>query len=132
MTSVLDTSSVGMALNHSSKAFDANLQIIPSGTSQTNATASSALEIGRGLIDADLVIDVDTSTGVNAVAIQFSATADFATPVAGPSIAIPASMVGKLILPFRNSKANEAPYPYMRILPTVGTTLTIGAFVAKK
>ena len=132
MTSVLDTSTLGMQLNHSSKTFDALLQIVAPGTAQTTATASAVLEIGRGLVDADLVLDVDASTGVNSVAIQFSTDAAFTTPVNGPSIAIPASMVGKVILPFRNSKANEAPYPYMRILPTVGTTLTIGAFVAKK
>lgn len=132
MTSVLDTSTLGMQLNHSSKTFDALLQIVAPGTSQTNATASAVLEIGRGLVDADLVLDVDASTGVNSVAIQFSTDAAFTTPVAGPSIACPAGVTGKIILPFRNSKANEAPYPYMRIMPTVGTTLTLGAFVAKK
>lgn len=132
MTSVLDTSTMGMQLNHSSKTFDALLQIIAPGTSLTNATASAALEIGRGFVDADVVLDVDVSTGSNSIAIQFSTDSAFTTPVAGPSIALPAGVTGKVILPFRNNKASEAPYPFMRLMPTVGTALTLGAFVAKK
>lgn len=122
-----------MLANHSSKTFDVALQIVASGTSLTTETATAVLNLGPGFVDADLVLDVDLSTGAtNAIALQFSTTEAFTTVVAGPSVAIPASATGKVIVPFRNSKSNEAPYAFMRLMPTVATALTLGAFVAKK
>lgn len=130
--SVFDNTYAGIPGNHAGKTFDKLLELVPNGTVQTDATASAAIEIGTGLIDADLVIEVTLSTGSNAVAIQFSDTADFATTHAGPRQTIPADYTGKVVLPFRNSYANEGPKAFMRVVPTVGTALTIGAFVAKK
>lgn len=122
---------LGMPGNHTGKTFDKFLELVPSDSSITTGTTSTVVEVGTGLIDADLVLDVTEVTGDNTVAIQLSADAAFTTPVVFATATIPA-VAGRIIFPFRNVGGNEKPYGFVRLSYTVGGTLKMGAFIAKK
>lgn len=117
--------------NHTGKTFDKALELFATGATLTDATASSVVHLGPGLVDADLVLNVLSVTGAdNAVTVQLSDSAAFGTPVNGVSIKLPADTAGTIILPMRNMVAGS-PMAYVRLMPA-GTGLKMGAFIAKK
>lgn len=120
---------LGMPGNHSGKIFDKELELAASDSSVAT-TGSDPILIGDGLVDADLVIDVNTpAAAAVTVTLQFSADKAFTTPVAGSSVAIAKDQSGRIIAPFRNDPAG-VPLPYVRIMPSAAATL--GAFIAKR
>ena len=127
---------LGMPGNHLGKTFDKLLELAATGSTLTNKTATSAVYIGDGLVDADLVIDVNTSTGTeNSLAVQLCAKSDFSSDVKSIlTISIPENKVGRIIAPFRNDP-DGTPLPYIRLMPAVTAdsgALKLGAFMAKK
>lgn len=127
---------LGIPGNHSGKTFDKLLELVPSGTSMTDATGSSPVYIGEGLVDADLVIDLNTvtiaSSGTSSITVQFCDVEGFpANVVAGPVINLTSGQTGRMIVPFRNDPVGT-PLPYVRLMPVVSTALVAGAFIAKK
>lgn len=119
---------LGISGNHSGKIFDKELELAPSD-SDVAATGSEAILIGDGLVNADLVLDISTAPAAAlTVTLQFAKDDKFTTPVSGPTVAIAASQVGRIITPFRNDPAGT-PLAYVRILPSAATKL--GAFIAK-
>lgn len=130
MSSVFDDSYRGIPGNHQGKTFDILLELIPTGTVQASGTASAVVDFGTGLIDQDLVFDVSAIDGAATVAVQLSATEDFSSPI----VYITANLteVGRTVVPFRNAAGNEEPKPYIRLMPTIGTSLTMGAFIGNQ
>lgn len=126
---------LGIAGNHTGKTFDKFLELAPSDTAMTDATATSAIYIGAGLIDADLVVDLNTvaiaSNGASSLKLQFASDEGFTSAVDGVVINLTNGQSGRIIVPFRNDPAGT-PLPYVRLMPAVSTTLKAGAFVAKK
>lgn len=126
---------LGIAGNHSGKTFDKFLELAPSGTAMTDGTATSAIYIGAGLIDADLVVDLGTVTvasdGSSSLKLQFSSDKGFNSAVDGAIVNLTNGQSGRIIVPFRNDPAGT-PLPYVRLMPAVSTALSAGAFIAKK
>lgn len=116
------------------KIFDKLLEFYPENTAITTAVASPVIKLDTGFVDADLVLAVATSTGANSVQVQWSDTEDFATTVNGVEQEIPATTDNKIIVPFRNDwlESDVQPKAYMRLMPTVGGTLNMGAYLTKK
>lgn len=137
--SVLDSTYHGIIGQHTSKAYDILLDFYPPAADGTpsvpaDGTASVVLNLGTGLVDADLILDVTVSTGAgNSILIEFSADEAFTTPVAGPVTPIAAyAAPARVVVPFRNAPDNLTPLPYVRVTPTMGSMTLAGVFVAKK
>jgi hypothetical protein len=121
-----------------------------SGAAEVDGSAV-ILDLGEGLIDADLIIDllateVDNSNEICTIGVQISSSSTFASDiyqVAALSLgdAVPLAGdtdmgIGRYVLPFRNQIANGVTKRYMRvyhtIAGTVGTGFNYTAYVGMK
>lgn len=122
---------LGMSGNHTGKTFDKLLELTPEDTTPASGDFSNVVEIGTGLIDADIVFDVAAAgESASTVEIQLSEDAAFTTPVVVASVGI--TKVGTTIFPFRNAPGDEKPYGFIRLSYKTATSLTLCAFIAKK
>lgn len=120
---------VGITGSQTGKIFDKELELVAADSS-VPTSGTSPVFIGNGLLDADLVLNFRSPTSSAAtVVVQFAADAAFTTPVAGPSVTIPANKAGIVIIPFRNDPSG-APLGYIRLLPSA--TVIMGAFITKR
>ncbi len=141
-----------MANLYSQFTFDAALIIRPAGAAITaTETNATILDLGNGLIDGYLVLDVtalDTVTGDESyeVMLEVSPDAAFGTAanirvaaemkIGGATGAAPngaADTIGRFVIPFRNER-NGTTYRYARLYTVIaGTTpsITFSAFLAK-
>jgi hypothetical protein len=137
---------------YSQRTYDA-ATLIRAAAAALTATETGALilDVGNGLQDADLVVDItaiDTVTGDESYAfiLEGSPDAAFGTAanikvmaelrIGGATGVAPngaADTVGRFIIPFRNER-NGVTYRYLRLYTAIaGTTpsVTFSAFVAK-
>ena len=122
---------LGMPGNHTGKTFDKLLELTPEETTPAAGDFSNVVEIGTGLIDADIVFDASAAgESVSTVEIQLSEDADFTTPVTVASVEI--TKAGTTIFPFRNAPGNDKPYGFIRLSYKTVNALTLCAFIAKK
>lgn len=122
---------LGMSGNHTGKTFDKFLELTPEDTTPASGDFSNVIEIGTGLIDADIVFDVSAvGDSESTVEIQLSDDAAFTTPVTVASVSI--SKTGNTIFPFRNAPGDEKPYGFVRLSYKTASSLTLCAFIAKK
>ena len=141
-----------MANLYSQFTFDAALIIRPAGAAITaTETNATILDLGNGLIDGYLVLDVtalDTVTGDESyeVMLEVSPDAAFGTAanirvaaemkIGGATGAAPngaADTIGRFVIPFRDER-NGTTYRYARLYTVIaGTTpsITFSAFLAK-
>ena len=127
---------LGFPGNHTGKTFDKALEFFASGSTLTNATASAAIHIGAGLVDADLVVDLETVTiaasASSGLTLQFCDDPNFGSNVvSGATVSFTGGQTGRVVFPFRNDPAGK-PLSYVRLMPQVSTALKLGAFAAKK
>lgn len=120
---------LGISGNHSGAIFDKLLELNPAGTSLAT-TGSAVLDIGTGLVDANLVIDVpEKVAAATTIAMTFSDKKDFTTSVTGVTVTLAKDQeAGRIITPFRNDPAGT-PLPYVKIIPSAA--ITVGAFITK-
>lgn len=135
--------------DYNRKTYDHALLLKAAGLVAASAAGSTILDLGDGLMDADLVIDItalEVATGDelytvsvegSAVAAMTSGSVTLAEKSFG-NVAAPAdadTAVGRHIVPFRN-ELNGTLYRYIRLYTTVAGTIATGinysAFVAKK
>jgi hypothetical protein len=144
-----------MANLYSQRTYDAALLLRAASLIAASATESVVLNIGAGLVDADLVLDVTAlEVGSNdesyRVQLQGSPDAAFTAGTiacladiclgAAGSVAKTLSLqgfddtLGRHLVPFRNEK-NGTTYPYVRIrtivVGTIATGMNFSAFIAK-
>lgn len=141
-----------MANLYSQRTYDAALLIRAAGAAITSTeTGSLILDLGNGLVDADLVVDVtaiDVTTGDEAYSLMLEVSPDatFGTSgnirvaaelrIGGATFTTPngaADTAGRFVIPFRNER-NGTTYRYARLYTLIdGTTpsLTFSAFIAK-
>jgi len=137
---------------YSQRTYDNALLIRAAGAAITaTETGSVILDLGAGMMDADLVVDVtaiDVTTGDEAYSLMLEVSPDatFGTAgnirvaaelrIGGATFTAPngaADTVGRFIIPFRNER-NGTIYRYARLYTLIaGTTpsLTFSAFLAK-
>lgn len=124
---------LGIPGNHTGAQFDALLALYPTQTAAVTDTASDVVFIGTGLVDANLIVDISAATGGSSLKLQFATDEAFTTPVTLATFDIPATAAGKRgKFAFRNAFGAEQPYGYVRLMPTVGTSLTLMAWIDKK
>jgi len=139
---------------YSQRIFDAALVIRAAGAAITSTeTGSLILDVGNGLLDADLVIDVtamDATTGDEGYAFTLEGSPDAAFGTAGNIVALArlnvggatgsaaptgtATAIGRFLLPVRNEQ-NGTTYRYLRLLSTLSGTspsITFSAFLTKR
>ena len=143
-----------MANVYSHYPYDAALLLKSAALVGASADGSLIVNLGKGIVDADLVIDVtateiDTTDESYTVIIEGSPDATFGT--AGNIVALSrlvlghasaaamapqglTSVVGRYVLPFRNEQVGTI-YPYVRIRTVVAGTIGSGginylAFIA--
>jgi hypothetical protein len=144
-----------------SKTFDANLELKDAGlvASSAAATVDSAakiLDLGTGLFEGDIIIDVSACEVASddekyVIGAQISSSASFASDVyevaslqlgasgtaAGDVIPGDTDMTtGRYVLRFRNQIANGTTKRYMRIYTTISGSIATGinytAYLSKK
>jgi len=138
------------------KTFDANLEMKDAGlvASSAAATVDSAariLDLGLGLVEGDVIIDVsacEVASGdeVYNIGFQVSSSASFAsdiyevaTLILGDAAAIPGDVdmvEGRYVLPVKNIIFNGTEKRYARLYTTIAGTIATGinysAYLAKK
>jgi len=137
-----------MANIYSQRTYDNALLLKAAGLIAATATESVILDLGAGLVDADLVIDVsaiEVATGDEKYTIHLEGSNVAAMTSGSVTLAnIPmgnktdpsdaATGTGRFIVPFRNEQ-NGATYRYVRIYTLVAGTVATGinfmAFIAK-
>jgi len=141
-----------MANLYSQATYDAALLIRATGAAITaTETGSLILNVGSGLVDGYLVVDVtaiDVTTGDEAYSLMLEGSPDAAFGTAGnirvmselriggATFTAPngaADGVGRFLIPFRNER-NGTVYPYLRLYTLLAGTspsLTFSAFLAK-
>lgn len=141
---------------YSQYTYDASLLMKAAALVAATANGSLILDVGTGLLDAELVIDVtalETDTGDESYEIIVQGSPDAAFGTAGnikslASITIGDSgstrgtligngaddAVGRFVLPFRNER-NGTTFQYIRVrtvvVGTIATGINYSAFVAK-
>lgn len=147
-----------MANLYSQYTYDANMLLKAAALVASTANGTLELDVGDGLLDADLVIDataieIDNSDESYEIIVQGSTVFGFGTasaivPLASITVGDKAStrgaagvigigtddVAGRFVLPFRNER-NGTLYRYLRIRTivtgTIGTGINYSAFVAK-
>ncbi len=145
-----------MANIYSQRTYDNALLLKAAALVASSAAGSLILDVGNGLVDADLIIDataveVDSSNESFEIVLQGSPDATFGTAaniVALASITVghhsstrltalaqgTDDVVGRFLLPVRNEK-NGTTYRYLRIativVGTIGTGINYTAWLAK-
>lgn len=145
-----------MANLYSQYTYDAALLLKAAGLVAASANSALILDVGNGLLDADMVIDVtalelDSNDESYTVVLEGSPDAAFGTaanitPLAMVVIGDHAStagalqaqgaddVVGRYVVPFRNER-NGTTYRYLRIRTVVAGTIATGinfsAFIGK-
>jgi hypothetical protein len=137
-----------MANIYSQRTYDNALLLKAAGLVASTTTESVILDLGAGLVDADLVIDVsaiEVATGDEKYTIHLEGSNVAAMSSGSVTLAnIPmgnktdpadaATGTGRFIVPFRNEQ-NGATYRYVRIYTLVAGTVATGinfmAFIAK-
>lgn len=117
--------------------------LVASSAASTVGGEAKVADVGNGLVDAELVIDVSaieiaSNDELYSIAIQGSDTSDFTTGSPeneelavlnlGASEVLGGnqdSATGRYILPFRNEKKGTV-YPYLRVYTTVAGTVATG------
>lgn len=135
--------------DYSRKTYDHATLLKAAGLVAASAAGSVILDLGDGLMDADLVIDIsalEVATGDeiytislegSAVAAMTSGSVELAKATFGnnPAPADADTAVGRHLVPVRN-ELNGALYRYVRLYTTVAGTIATGinysAFLAKK
>lgn len=141
---------------YSQFTFDAALVLKTAGLLAATTTSSTILDIGSGLLDAYLVVDVtaleiDSNDESYEVVLQGSPDSDFGTaanivPLASITVGNKSStrltllglgtnqVAGRYVVPFRN-EVNGTTYRYVRlktsIVGTIATGINFSAFIAK-
>lgn len=143
---------------YSQYTYDADLLLKAAAAVGATADGTLVLDVGSGLLDADLVIDVtalevDSNDESYEIIVEGSTVAAFATaaaicPLASITLGDKAStrlaagvlakgtddVVGRYVLPFRNEQ-NGTIYRYLRIktivVGTIATGINYSAWVAK-
>jgi hypothetical protein len=134
---------------YSRKTYDAALALKAAGLIATSAAGSLILDLGDGLMEADLILDVsamEVATGDEVytislegsnVAAMTSGSVELARTVLGnnPAPADADTDVGRRVLPVRNELGGVL-YRYVRLHTTVAGDVATGinftAFLAKK
>ena len=137
-----------MANLYSQRTYDNALLLKAAGLVASTTTESVILDIGAGLVDADLVLDVsaiETATGDEKYTIHLEGSNVAAMTSGSVTLAnIPMGIktdpadattaVGRFVVPFRNEQ-NGTTYRYVRIYTLVAGTIATGinfvAFIAK-
>jgi hypothetical protein len=125
----------GAPARHTSALFDAETSFFNTGTSFASGTQNSdVLDIGSGLLEADLIILVGSvASGANAtVTIELSEDEAFTTPLPFLTVHIPQTHTGTLSTPFKNAFGNDGPKRFMRLSVGTSAALKIGAFITKR
>lgn len=148
-----------MGNKYSQFTYDADLLLKAAALVAATANGTLELDVGDGLLDADLVIDataveIDSNDESYEVIVQGSTVAGFGTasaitPLASITIGDKAStrgaagvtgigtddVAGRFVVPFRNER-NGTIYRYLRIrtvvVGTIATGINYSAWVAKK
>lgn len=145
-----------MANIYSQRTYDASLLLKAAGLVAATGDGSLILDVGAGMVDADLVIDVtaleiDSNNESYEIILQGSPDATFGTaanivPLASITIGDHASTrlgvltlgaddtVGRYVMPVRNER-NGTTYRYLRltyvVVGTVATGINFSAWLAK-
>lgn len=143
------------------RTFDADLELKDAGLIAASAacqvdSAAQILDLGTGLVEGDIVIDVSACEVASddekyIIGAQISSESDFASDIyevtsiqlgsagtaAGDTIPGDTDMAtGRYILPFNNMIANGTTKRYLRLYVTVSGTVATGinftAYLAKK
>ena len=138
-----------MASDYSRKTFDAATVLKAAGLVAASAAGSIILDLGDGLLDADLVIDITalevaSNDEIYTVSLEGSNVAGMASGSVTlaekqfgnvPAPADADTAIGRHIVPFRN-ELNGQLYRYVRLYTTVvgavATGINYSAFIAKK
>ena len=137
---------------YSQRTYDNALLIRAAGAAITaTETGATIIDVGTGLLDADLVVDVtamDVTTGDEGYSLLLEGSPDAAfgtsanitvvaqLTIGGATAAAPvgtADTIGRFLIPFRNER-NGTTFRYLRLKTVIaGTTpsLTFSAFIAK-
>lgn len=117
--------------------------LVAASAAATVAGAAKVADVGNGLVNAELVVDVSaieiaSNDELYSIAVQGSDTADFTagTPVieelavlnVGASEVLAGnqdSAAGRYVLPFRNEKCGTV-FPYLRVYTTVAGAVATG------
>lgn len=137
-----------MGANRNSFTFDSALLLKAAGLVAATANGSIILDIGEGLVDGYLVIDmsaceIDSGNELYTISLEASNASDMASGsvcVARKTfgtISVPMdnalSAAGRYVIPFRNEEAGTT-YRYIRVHTTVAGTVATGinysAFIA--
>lgn len=134
---------------HSSKTYDHATLLKAAGLVAASAAGSVILDLGDGLMQGDLVIDVSALEVANgdeiytvalegsSVAVMTSGSVTLVEKQLGnvPAPADADTATGRHVIPFRN-ELNGTVYRYVRIYTTVAGTIATGinysAYLAKK
>ena len=134
---------------YSQKTYDAGTLLKAAGLVAASAAGSVILDLGDGLMDGDLVIDISamevaSNDEIYTIALEGSSVAamtSLSVTLAEKQVGnVPApadadTTTGRHIIPFRN-ELNGTLYRYVRIYTTVAGTIATGinytAFLAKK
>jgi hypothetical protein len=138
------------------KTYDNELELKDAGLVAESAAAQvdssdQILDLGSGVVKGDIVIDVTacevaSSDEIYTIGAQISASATFSSGIyevvslkLGDATPLPGDTdmgVGRYILPFRNTIADNVPKRYMRLYTTVGGSIDTGinysAYLAKE
>ena len=138
-----------MASDYSRKTFDAATVLKAAGLVAASAAGSIIPDLGDGLLDADLVIDITalevaSNDEIYTVSLEGSNVAGMASGSVTlaekqfgnvPAPADADTAIGRHIVPFRN-ELNGQLYRYVRLYTTVvgavATGINYSAFIAKK
>lgn len=118
----------GVTGMYAGRTFDKLLEFI-TPTDLTAATTTPALDIGSGLVDADLVVIVFSGTPPTMV-IEMAEDAAFTVNAVTFQTANLQS--GLQIVPFRNVVGNEQPRRYARLAFSTSGAVRVQAFLGKK
>jgi hypothetical protein len=116
--------------------------LVATSAAATVASAAKVANVGEGLVDAFLVVDVSvieiaSDDEIYSIAVQGSDVADFTTTPVIEELAVlnvganevlggnQDSAVGRYVLPFRNEKAGTV-LPYLRVYTTVAGDVATG------
>lgn len=132
---------------YSSRTYDAATLLKAAALVTGDATGSLVLNVGNGLMDADLIIDVtalevDSNNETYEIILQGSSDAAFGTAAniaqlasitigdhAGTRLALMGAgaddTIGRYLVPVRNER-NGTLYPYLRVITSVVGTVTPG------